>query len=124
MQYARRETSCRIISLCNNGGNASVLNRSQKEGRGETSKKGAVLDVDGSSSTSLLGVGSCLCRGSALATGLLDATEAGVLALDLVLVLKSLEGVVASTLDVTSRLEVEGTLDKVEGREFDSGSSC
>jgi hypothetical protein len=59
--------------------------------------------------------------GCALATRVRDATEAVVLALDLALLLHGLEGVVASTLDVTSGLDVEGTLDVVEGRKRDPG---
>lgn len=105
------------------GGNASVLNRSQKESRSQTKNHGVALNVKGGSGTSLLGIASSNGWGRALTAGVLNRADAGVLSLNLALVLERLEGVVAGTLDITSGLDVEGTLDVVESGEIDPNSS-
>jgi hypothetical protein len=116
------KTSCRIISLCDHGGNASVLIRSQKQGSNQTSEAQSTgLDIQRRSSASLLGTRSGGSGCGTLATRVRNGANASVLALNTsgstFLVVHGLEILVASILDITSGLDVEGTSDIGERRQ-------
>jgi len=115
-----------IISLCNRGGNASVLTRSQKEGTEHTREAEGTVMLDskrvGSTgfASSRSGLGWC----TALTARVGDSAFASVLAADAAgsaIDAHGLELAVAGGLDVASGLDVERTGDISERGEVDGG---
>ena len=103
-----------IITLCKYCGNASVFIRSQKEGRGQTGKESLRHESNSRCGTSLSSTGASGGWLSSLATWVDDLADASVTTLNLALTGEGLVEAVASTLDITGRLEVESTLDEAE----------
>lgn len=97
------------------------LNRSKEEGCGQADEQSISLNIQSGGGTSLLRLASSDGGSCTRTTGVGNLTLALVITLNPVLIGERLEEVVASTLDIASGLDVEGTLDVVELGDIDPG---